>query len=214
MSGRLHCRGLAAVLVVLLSLPAWACPTSLNLMPTADLLEPGTLRLGLEKDGYPRILGAECESYLQFQAGLTPRLEAGLDLYHYDGQTKPAVNAKYLLAQEGRYPQVALGVSDVCQAIKPFWYIVLARDVGPARLHAGAARAESTQCAILGAEFEWRSHLSLVADWRSGPEGYATAGIWWERGALELGIAVGLANASGEDRLVMLNLSRTLSLAR
>jgi hypothetical protein len=211
---RSQCRGLAAVLLVLFPLSGWACPTSLNLMPTADLLEAGTLRLGLEKDGYPRAFGPECESYFQFQAGLTPRLAAGLDLYHYDGQTKPAVNAKYLLAQEGRYPQVALGVSDVCRAIKPFWYVVLSRDVGAARLHAGAARVEGTQCALLGAEFELRSHLSLLADWRSGPEGYATAGIWWEQGALQLGIAVGFPNATGEDRLVLVNLSRALSLAR
>jgi len=190
-----------------------AFPTSLNVMPTADLVEPGSLRLEFENDGYSRPFSSGCESYWLAQVGISPRLEAGLDLYHYDGTTEPALNAKYLLIGEGRYPQAAIGVLDVCRGLKPFWYLVLARDVGLLRLHAGAARSGSSHSALLGAELQIGRGLYLLSDWRSGPEGYATAGIYWERRGSAVNIAIGFPNTGGDSRLLLVNISRTLSFA-
>jgi hypothetical protein len=192
---------------------ALAFPTSLNVMPTADLVESGSLRLEVENDGYSRLFASGCESYLLTQVGISPRLEAGLDFYHYNGKTEPALNAKYLLSAEGRYPQAAIGVLDVCRGLKPFWYLALARDVGPVRLHAGAARSGSSHSALLGAELEVGRGLYLLSDWRSGPEGYATAGIYWEQRGSAVNVAIGFPNATGDSRLVLLNISRTLSFA-
>jgi len=193
--------------------PASCYPTSLNIIPTADSLEAGHLRLEFERDGYPGLFGSDAESYFLLQAGLTDRLEAGVDLYHFDGSTLPALNAKYLLAPEGKLPAVALGMVDVGNGMRPVSYAVLSADVSAMRLHAGAARTDGHTHAMLGAEYELRPGLYLLADWQAGDEGYATAGVYFEgTGGAALNLAIGFPNASEGSNLLIVNVARRFAL--
>lgn len=210
-------RGLWAVLVLCAMLPACgtaaAAPTGLNLIPTADMLEAGTASLEIERDGYPGLFRSDCESYLLFQAGLTDRLEAGFDLYHSGGSTCPALNAKYLLAPEGRLPAVAAGILEVGKGLRPVSYIVLSSDAGIFRLHGGAARSAGSTHALVGGEYELRRGLYLLADWQAGDEGYASAGFYIENPAgTGLDVAVGFPNSRGEPNLLIVNVLRRFAL--
>lgn len=189
-------------------------PTSLNLVPTADMLEAGSLRVEWERDGYPGLLSGEGDSFLLLQAGLSDRLEAGTDLYHCDGNTTAALNAKWLLAREaGKRPALAVGMLDVGNGMRPVSYVAASGDVGPLRLHGGAARTGNHVTGFGGAEYEVRAGLYLLADYRAGREGYLTIGIYGEGASgAAISLAVGFPNASDGSNLLLVNVSRRFAL--
>ena len=61
---------LAVVIIGLFIIPglAWAYPTSLNVIPSADMLDPGSMRMEFENDGYSRIFMSDSENYWLFRA--------------------------------------------------------------------------------------------------------------------------------------------------
>jgi len=192
-------------------------------MPTADMLEPGALRLEWERDGYPSLRSGEGESYLLAEVGLSERLEAGVDIYELEDARSVAFNAKYLLMRgAGKRPALALGLLDLGHGLKPVRYLSGARDVGGVRVHLGASRCGSENAALAGVEYElpwpWpgsgrRPSLYLLADWASGDEGYGTVGLYWETAAgLGLNVACGWPNDSEGAGLVLVNISRNFSL--
>jgi hypothetical protein len=192
-------------------------------MPTADMLDPGALRLEWERDGYPSLLSGEGESYLLTQVGLSERLEAGVDIYQLEDARTLAFNAKYLLMRgAGKRPALALGLLDLGHGLKPAWYLSAGRDVGGVRAHLGASRCGNRNGALAGVEYElpwpWpgsgrRPSLYILADWASGEEGYGTLGLYWETaGGLGINVAYGWPNDSGGSDLVVVNILRTFSL--
>jgi hypothetical protein len=183
-------------------------------MPTADMLDPGALRLEWERDGYPNAFCGEGESYLLAEVGLSERLEAGLDVYQLEDARALAFNAKYLLMRgAGKRPALALGLLDLGHGLKPVWYLSAGRDVGGVRAHLGASRCGNRNAALAGVEYELRPSLYLLADWASGDEGYGTLGLYWETaGGLAFNVAYGRPNDSEAPDLVLVNILRTFSL--
>ena len=212
-----HCFALIAACTVFTALCGRAVgyPTSCNTIPTADILEAGTVRLEFENDGLPRVGGQESVTYCLTQIGLTPRVEFGIDRWDVSGEPQDAVNAKYLLAAEsGRRPAVAIGVMDVAEGSPASWYGVATRTLGRLRLHAGYIHADYAKGPMLGCDHELAEGTYFLADWMRGPENYLALGIWRELGRQwALGFTYAFSNDRGAEDLTAVNLSYRFQLS-
>jgi len=199
---------LVIVGLLMISCLAWAYPTSLNIIPTADLLDPGSMRIEFENDGYSRIFTADSESYWLFQTAVGPRLELGVDVYDTEEPNYMA-NAKYaLLAESDRSPALAFGALDVGEGGPPSYYLAAAKDFGPSRLHAGGIGDRHKVNPMLGCEFQVARSSWLLFDWIDGDENYLTAGIYLEtRSGPAFNIAVGFPNSGENSNLTFANVS-------
>jgi hypothetical protein len=170
---------LSALLVVSL---AGAYPTSLNVIPTADCLDRGRVRAEVEWDAdTSTAAGGSWGVYLQ--AGLTDRLEVGLDGVDFTRQADWQLNLKALLcAETATRPAVAVGLLDAGEGLLDNAYLVLSRQMGQFRAHGGLSRTAGTQ-GLLGLEYYWDDRTGVLTDWTTGPEGYATLGLWRNLGA-------------------------------
>jgi len=171
---------LAAALLAVASL-AGAYPTSLNIIPSADVLEQGQGRLELEWNVDPSAsAGSTLGAYLQ--AGLTNRLEVGLDVLDLTRQADWQLNLKWLVCPEGASaPAIAVGLMDAGEGLLDNAYLMLSRQMGQFRAHGGLSRTAGTQ-GLFGLEYYWDEQTGVVTDWTTGPEGYATLGLWRDFG--------------------------------
>jgi hypothetical protein len=204
----------ALVIVGLLMISglAWTYPTSLNVIPTADMLDPGSMRIEFENDGYSRIFTADSESYWLLEAAFGPRLEFGVDVYDAE-DTTTVVNAKYALLQEtDQSPAVAFGALDIGEGASPTYYLAAAKDLGPTRLHVGGIGDRYTVNPMLGCEVPVGNTSWLLFDWIGGDENYLTAGIYLEtRSGPAFSIGVGFPNSGENSNLALVNVSWTWS---
>lgn len=195
---------------------AEAFPTSSNVIPTADMLEAGQVRLEVENDGYTRPFDSDSESFVLTQVGITNWLEVGVDAFDIDvahDATLP-VNAKLSLLSEREWvPALAVGAMDIVKGSSPSVYAAVAKDFGPLRAHLGWLRSDKDDSLIAGADYSVSENLYVLSDWTSGPQGYLTFGIWQRVvDELWLNAAVGRANDLENKALVLLNLSYTFEL--
>lgn len=193
---------------------AGAFPTSSNLIPTADMLEAGSLRTEFENDGAPGLFGQDAESYMLLQYAPGPRLEVGLDLYSMGDSNSPVFNAKWLaLAERPGRPALALGAMELGPDYSPSSYLVATKDVGRnLRMHLGGAFCDGTQALLLGAELQVGRRDYLLTDWASWPAGYVSLGIYHELApGLAVNLAYGWPNDPEQSGLVLLNISRALA---
>ncbi|MBU0608553.1 MAG: YjbH domain-containing protein [Armatimonadetes bacterium] len=160
---------------------AWPYPTSLNITPTADVLEQGQGRLELEWDvDTSASAGSTLGAYLQ--AGLTDRLEVGLDVLDLTRRADWQLNLKWLVCPEGASaPAVAVGLMDAGEGLLDNAYLMLSRQMGQFRAHGGLSWTAGTQ-GLFGLEYYWDEQTGVVTDWTTGPEGYATLGLWRDFG--------------------------------
>lgn len=192
--------------------PSWAFPTSSNLIPTADMLEAGSLRVEFENDGAPVLLRAEAERYALLQYAPSARLEVGLDLYSAGRANDPVFNLKWLAWPErSKRPALALGVLEVGPGYSPTTYLISTKDLGRGlRAHLGGASCAGSEALLLGGELQVRPNDYVLADWASWPSGYLSLGIYHEFvSGLGLNIAYAWPNADGESGLLLVNVSRT-----
>jgi hypothetical protein len=199
---------------VLLLLPAtgpqaFAYPTSLLIMPTADVLEDGWLRLEAESDGDPTPFSGSTEQLLCTQFGLTRRLEAGLDLVGLGAEPRCELNAKWQVVPEsGGCPAAAVGLLGMTRSSAVSeWYAVLSKSAGSLRLHGGLL-ADDAAHGMVGVEHWPRERTGLMAEWITGPHGYLSAGADQDLGG-GFGVLLyyGHSNTRGDGDLVGLNLS-------
>lgn len=207
---------LPAALVLLLSAvgSAHAFPTSGNIIPTADMLEQGACRLEVENDGAPRLFAAGDENYLLLQFAPHPRLELGVDLYSASDDNQLLLNAKWLAVGEARRrPALALGVMEVGHDYQETGYLVATKDLGGGfRMSLGGAACGADEALLLGAELQVGERDYLLADWASWSAGYVSFGLYREFGeGFGINLAYAWPNEHAEDKLFLLNLSRTFS---
>lgn len=204
----------ALVIVGLLMISglAWAYPTSLNVIPTADILDWGSMRLEYENDGYSRVFAAGSENYWLFEMAVGPRLELGVDVYDTDKASYMA-NAKYeLMMESDRSPAVAFGAVDVGEGGCPTYYLAAAKDLGSTRLHAGGIGNRHAANPMLGLELGVTRNSWLLFDWIDGAENYLTAGIYLEtKHGPAFNMAIGFPNSSHNSNLALVNVSWTWS---
>jgi hypothetical protein len=202
--------------LLLVSAPgAAAYPTSSNLIPTADMLEAGSLRLEFENDGAPGLFGPEADSYLLLQYAPHSRLEVGLDLYSVAADNDLLFNAKWLVAGEKeRRPALAVGVLEVGKGYPVTQYLVATKDTGDGlRLHAGGAACDGDRALLLGAEQTLGDSDYLLADYATWPAGHVSLGIYHEwRSGVGLNLACAWPNDPEAPVLLLLNVSRTVPL--
>ena len=174
----------AAILLAGWTGAAWAYPTALNLIPTADVADRGTCNLQVEFDGSHTPFTGEGAVQLYSEFGLGRRFEAGVDLVDLNRCAEWHADAKWQFLPESRgWPAMAVGAvgvarngPDVRCSLDADWYVVLSRDVGRARLHGGYLNEDSGR-ALFGAEYQLAEPTSLLADWTTGPEAYHTLGL-------------------------------------
>ncbi len=192
----------ACVVGLALGLPglAWAYPTSLNIVPTADVLEPGALSVQVESDSHPTPFSPGAVGYVLTQVGLTSRLEAGVDLMDINAGARLLVNAKWqFLAEDARAPAMAVGLLDMEHGTElNGCYLALAKDVGSLRLHAGWLMGGGHR-AMLGAEYWPTERTGVYADWTTGAGAYHTLGLTQDVGhGLWLSTYYARGNTGGE----------------
>jgi exopolysaccharide biosynthesis protein YbjH len=226
-----------ALLSVLAS-PAWAGPTGLNTIPTADLVPLGQLSAVLQ-NGNTALRGGssifhEPEPVPQLEVGLPRNFEGGLDLVPAGDPRdyRPQLNIKWrVLAEDYYWPAVAVGAEQLGVGFTPSYFLVASRTLNYGqiqyqkfrahhrniklrgiRAHAGMLRTANAWRALLGSDVQLSDHFVLYTDWISGSQNAVSLG-----GVLvidrENSIAAAALRGNREDRLsgVLLNFTHTFA---
>ncbi|MEZ8221455.1 Exopolysaccharide biosynthesis protein YbjH [Candidatus Fervidibacteria bacterium JGI MDM2 JNZ-1-D12] len=206
--------GIGLMVTVMWSL-VWAYPTSTNLTPSSEVMGDGEVRLEISTVSYGGLFRSGTERYTYSQFGWR-WLEWGLDIYRYpdeDGnyKTRLAFNVKArVLREDKNRPTLALGILDIGKGLTASPYAVLGKTWGRTTLHLGLGRFCNNERWWVAAEYPLNSRLWFVFDRISGCDGYSCFGIYLSLSEnLELGIALGIPNESGNDRAILLNFSWT-----
>lgn len=165
------------VVGLIASASAFSTPTSLNVVPTAEVLDHGEGSLAVQFAGGPTSSGYTFFNELQTQFGLGHKIEVG-----YDQALPPSGpsfwNAKYHIYDETRRrPALAVGLWSSTDGVRDPFYITAFKTDGEARLHAGAIQEQGTLRLMLGWESRHREPLVFQADYISGPRMYASVGL-------------------------------------
>ncbi|MGQ9525458.1 MAG: hypothetical protein ACUVTZ_11555 [Armatimonadota bacterium] len=192
----------------------WAAPAGLNLIPTADFYEPGSVSLEYQTDCEGRLFGGQQARYVLLQAGILPGLEVGLDKCVTRDGGPFVVNAKFRLMGPGaRRPALAVGVQNVGAGQVGQPYVVCGVGFDQAlRGHMGAISIDGTVRGMFGVDYTWR-RWTFQCDWVSGEDNAAGIGISFNLGSgLYVTYSLFLPNARGRETGHSVNLQRILTL--
>ncbi|MCS7225342.1 MAG: hypothetical protein NZ959_12445 [Armatimonadetes bacterium] len=197
-------------LIVMLLTVSWAgaYPTSLNVIPTAEVLESGQMRLELEQEGFPSLTSSRAHSLILFQMGLGRSWEVGIDFYDVRRSQEPFLNAKFQIQRQvRRQPSLAVGVLNVGRRGTPAFYAAMSQRVGSGGIHLGAMKRAGRGDWLLGAEYPVGPRLWLLSDWTSERDGWITLGVYgeWASG-FGVTVAYGRPNRSSGSHLLLVNL--------
>lgn len=155
---------------------AYAAPTGLNVMTTADVLGHNEVALEYQNDGV-RLFGDDCNHWALLQVGLFDRLELGVDRC-FDGEEGTFGNAKVLLQEEGeRRPAVAVGVQNLAEGESAQPYVAVAKDAAGARLHLGVIRLDDETEIMAGVEWGLAERATLILDHVTGTGSVSGVGL-------------------------------------
>jgi hypothetical protein len=194
---------LVMLFVGLVPVLARAAPTSLNQIPTPDLVPFQQLSLQLA-NGNTEVSGnasvwRQPQVEPQTEFGLPWRMEAGLDVVPSNPQQdyRPVLNLKWSPLQEDyRIPAGAIGVTQVGPGFTPDYYLVMSKTLNydqiayqkfrahhrniklrGIRLVAGVlGTSRDVWRALVGTDIEVNDHFVVVADWISGAQNSVSLG--------------------------------------
>jgi hypothetical protein len=194
---------LVVLFVGLVPVLARAAPTSLNQIPTPDLVPFQQLSLQLA-NGNTEVSGnasvwRQPQVEPQTEFGLPWRMEAGLDVVPSNPQQdyRPVLNLKWSPLQEDyRIPAGAIGVTQVGPGFTPDYYLVMSKTLNydqiayqkfrahhrniklrGIRLVAGVlGTSRDVWRALVGTDIEVNDHFVVVADWISGAQNSVSLG--------------------------------------
>ena len=199
-----------ATLLAVGVLSAWAGPTGLTVIPTADVLEPATGSLEFEAEGRRTPFGGDGDSSMLFEIGLPQGIEAGIDT-SITSSEGPWLNVKWLVAGETQYsPAVAIGLQGIGQNTTAESYVAVSKDVGKVRLHTGGIRTGHHFYGMVGAEVQVGPRLTASADAVSGHAGTTSVGLGWEISDTVTVAGARILADAGNDRWY-LNIGYTLT---
>ncbi len=162
--------------VIALAQCAYAAPTGLNVMTTADLLGHNEVALEYQNDGV-RLFGDDCSHWALLQLGLLDRVELGVDRC-FDGEQGTFGNAKVLLQEEDETrPAVAVGVQNLADGESAQPYLALAKDAAGARLHLGVIRLDDETEIMGGGEWGLAERATLILDHVTGTGSVSGVGL-------------------------------------
>lgn len=193
---------------------AFAAPAGLNLIPTADVYEPGQVSLEYQSDCNGRPFGGQQARYSLLQVGLVPGLEFGVDKCINDGEEPLVANVKYRLKSgSGSRPAFAVGVQNVGggQVCQPYAVGCVGMDRA-LRGHFGAIAIDGAVKGLLGVDYTWKRWI-LQGDWVSGRDNAAGIGVSFDVGAgIYVTYSLFLPNMRGGSTVHSINLQRLIAL--
>ncbi len=145
-------------------------------IPTADLTPVGALNLEVANEG---AFGyKETDTFVNTQYGLSPRVAVGVDIDASEDSADVIANAKFLLATEtARRPAVAFGIHDAGPGLHSGSYLVLTKELGGFRGHAGYVHADGQDEWFVGADTSPSERLTIEADYVHGAGNGASIGF-------------------------------------
>ena len=173
---------------------AWASPTGLVQIPTAQTLAPRQVNLSLQNGNtsvaeQPTLV-QEPLPLVQSQSGIVPDIEGGLDVVPSKppGEYRPEANLKWRIVDEGEWqPAGAIGAAQLGVGFAQSYYAVLSKTLNYTsieyqkfrahhrniklrgfRIHAGIEYDGYAPRALLGTDLEVSDFLVLSSDWISG----------------------------------------------
>lgn len=207
---------LLTIALALVSFPAWSYPTSLNVVPTDKTLAKGKLSLEVQSDSHDLPFDPRSTDALYLQAGLTNRLEFGVDTYSVESKGIVQVNAKYAVLKETKgLPGLALGIWG-CRYHQPSeFYLAGGRTLGPLFLTLGAAANDGHVRAMGGGSYSF-GQFTAMADHQTGYNGQTSLGLSYAvNGGPNIGFYYSRANARGTNgSYTGLNFSTAVNLFR
>ena len=198
--------GISIALLLLVVSVAGAAPSGLNLIPTADILDPGALSLELESAGSGAVWGEEASHAQLLQVGLGYNLEVGLD--HCLNAPDTWFNLKWRLwSASEEHGAVAVGIEALGSDGGAQPYVAACTGTGAHRFHAGAMHLDNRMRWMLGYDHPLSDWGVFQMDYISGAENAFSYGLAANLGsALSLTLAhvVGNSSATGNGHLVNL----------
>ena len=228
-----------AIFAALVSGPAVAAPTGLNIVPTTDLVPPRQISISVQNANVALFgrhsLFHEPQPVPQIELGLPWELEGGLDVVPADppGEYRPQLNLKWrLLSEDYRRPALAVGAAQLGPGFTPAYFLVASRTINyekiqyqrfrahhrniklrGIRVHAGMMWSGDAWLGLLGADVEVDDHFVIYADWTSGAGNALSYG-----GAIVIdaddSITIALLHGNDEPRTLsglLLNFTHTFS---
>lgn len=177
---------------------AWAYPTGLNVVPTADTLEAGSVSFQwrMHSPGLPG--DRQTTPSLYTQVGVIDHLEAGVDFYDVGDASRGYANAKFtLLTEKDGMPALAVGAWNLAEGVTAQPYLVAKSTFGIAGVHLGTLRAGGNWEGMAGVGLSLGGGWSVQADGLTGSGGYATLGASY---TLTNGWGVSLYRSRARDR--------------
>jgi len=168
---------LCVILMLLVAVPVFACYSGLNLIPTVDMLDKGSLSLDLQIEG--KVDGLQSDTWiLNSQYGLSDRLELGVDHDFSDGASpRNLLNAKFLLPAAATLKMpIALGICNVANESKPDLYVVTAYEASIARLHFGVGKFSSENQWFVGLDKDVLG-CTLMLEYMQGQANFSAIGF-------------------------------------
>ncbi|MHB2016016.1 MAG: hypothetical protein ACYCW6_03610 [Candidatus Xenobia bacterium] len=188
------------LLLLLLAGAAHAAPTQLNQIFITDTVPQGQASVivqntNTQTDQDPTVL-QQPAPIVEFEAGITPHLEAGVDSGSANGNYAPQYNVKWRAVDEDYgHPAMAIGVATVGNNFSASPFVVFTRTLNYSqmryqifrahhrniklrgrRLHAGLIQQNGTVEVMAGTDWEISDQFVATADWISGPQNFISLG--------------------------------------
>lgn len=189
-------------------------PSGLNVVPTADIYDPGVPSVEYQVEGEGRLFARDCSNLVLVQLGVARGLDVGVDKCVDSSGEAYLFNAKYRLREgEGSRPALAAGIQNLGRGQVAQPYLVGGWGFDrPLRAHAGTIALEGALKPMLGADYTWKS-LTLQADWVGGRENAASVGLTWApHPSMTTTYAIFIPNRGGGSRGHMLNVQYLMKL--
>jgi hypothetical protein len=172
--------GVCALALAITAATVCACPTVLNVMPTADVVPEGSYTLQAEGVSEGGRFDEDSTWSILTQVGGWRDVELGLDLLDAGNESDWTFDAKWRVVREAPdRPALALGLLNINQGGDRGYYLTGARSVMDAgvRLHGGVLHLNDSTSGMVGAEGEILPGTTVLADWITGPDGTLGIGV-------------------------------------
>ena len=175
--------------------------SGLVLIPTADVSGAYTWVLDLHWTAYSNAFSTD-ELLLNTEFGIGERFEIGIDmnLSRDVSDGRLLLNAKYVLLQSERHQfALAAGIQNMNEGFTPYPFLVATKDWSLFRTHFGVQRESETKRTnwFVGLDRTFDEKWQVMADYTSGEENYASAGLAWSGKRWQFMLGAQWPNAGG-----------------
>lgn len=183
-----------------------ACYSGLILIPTTDVTGAYTFALDLQYESSGSAFRTE-GLLVNTEFGVGDRIEVGVDFdLHRDAEHRVLLNGKWtFLRSETHRLAAAVGFANMDPRFHPFPYLVLSKDFGLLRVHAGVQHEDegNHNNAFVGVDRIFESGWQIMADHSQGDSNFTSVGAGRAGKAWGLYLGAQWPNAGGPGRAVV-----------